>query len=428
MLDLRQFRLKNGLPVIVLPLNHLHTTDISLFVRMGSRFENRRNNGISHLLEHVLFRGTRTDPNSSRFSSRVESLAGDLSAATYRDFAYFNLSLPPESFSEGLRLFSQMFTQPVMEGFEREKGVIREEILEDMNEEGRSVNIIDLSRAVLFSGHPLGLKVAGDAKNIERFTRTASKMQLDRFFCAKNMILAISGAIPLELEARIERSPFTRLHGGAPILYSRFVHRRRKRQQYVFHHPNKDVQLVIQLCFRGLPEEHPLFLYFVLLSRLLGEGISSRLYRAVCERGGLAYSIDASLDIFAETSLLDIDFQVSPEKALRATRVVLQELLRVRRQGITAAELKKAKRRSLHTLRSLYDNPFALARWYCVPYLYGKQRSIEEVEAELTRIRLEPFRRVASLLLRRHNLWLHLLGDVTPRTFQRFHRLTALLR
>ncbi len=423
----RQLELKNGLPVLVFPLNHLHTVEISLFVRMGCRFETQRTNGISHLIEHVLFRGTRTDPNSHKFSSRVESLAGDLTAATYRDFAYFNLSLPPESFSDGLRLFSQMFTQPVMEGFEKEKGVILEELLEDTNEYGENINIVDISRSVLFKGHPLGLKVGGEPDNIERFTLKQVRAHLDRFFCAKNTVLSISGAVPLGLEDKLRRCPLSRLHTGKSVKYKPFKPKDRGRSKFVFHHAHKDVQLAVQINFRGLTEDHPKFLYFVLLSRILGEGISSRLYRAVCEKSGLAYTVDASLDIFADTSLMDIDFLSSPEKALRATRLVLKEINRVRENGVTQAEVNKVKRRGLHMLRSLYDNPFALARWYGVPYLYGKERMIEKVMSELESLDRDEFWKTAQKLFRRSNLWIHILGELDDKSLAKFKELPEIL-
>src|SRR5205814_3766020 len=119
--------LDNGLRLVTVELPHLHTASVVMYARVGSRYESRADNGLSHFLEHMLFRGTESHPDAFRINRAIEGLGGTLYAETGRDYSLYQLSLPPETLSDGLELFGDIFRAPVFDGIEVERRIILEE-------------------------------------------------------------------------------------------------------------------------------------------------------------------------------------------------------------------------------------------------------------------------------------------------------------
>ena len=138
--DHRTTTLPNGLRVIACPQPQLHRAHVALYVRVGSRFETPETNGISHFLEHMLYRGTSRLPSAHAVNLAFEQLGGYLYAATQTDFGVFSCTLPPESLREASALFGEVIRSPSFRDIEVEKGIVCEEILEDLDDEGRQVD------------------------------------------------------------------------------------------------------------------------------------------------------------------------------------------------------------------------------------------------------------------------------------------------
>src|SRR6202142_3396398 len=151
----------NGLRVVVAPLPQLHRVHVALWARVGSRFETPEDNGISHFLEHMIYRGTRRVPSAHAVNLAFERLGGSLFASTQVDHGIFSLTLPPESLPEACALFGEVLSEPAVLDIESEKGVVLEEIREELDDEGRQVDADNLSRALIYTGHPLGFAITG---------------------------------------------------------------------------------------------------------------------------------------------------------------------------------------------------------------------------------------------------------------------------
>ena len=137
-----------------------------MFVRAGSRYEDAPTNGLSHLLEHMVFRGTATHPSSYAFNRVIEDLGGSLDAATQVDSTSFELEVPPENVLAGMAPFAEIFRAPVFADLETEKRILREEILEDLDEDERDVDAENIARALLYGEHPLGYSITGSLANV----------------------------------------------------------------------------------------------------------------------------------------------------------------------------------------------------------------------------------------------------------------------
>src|SRR5215207_64561 len=142
-------RLANGLRVVTIQRPHSHRSVLAVYTEVGSRHETARTNGISHFLEHMLFRGTRKYPTSYALNNAIETMGGTLGAATHGDYTLFDMAVPPSALDAACKLMGQMFTQPVFSAIDVEKGIVREEILENLDDEHREVNADNLSRLQL---------------------------------------------------------------------------------------------------------------------------------------------------------------------------------------------------------------------------------------------------------------------------------------
>src|ERR1700733_8410895 len=158
--------LPNGLRVVVAPLPKLNRAHVALWARGGSPCETRQDNGISHFLEHMIYRGTRRVPSAHEVNLAFESLGGSLFASTQVDHGIFSLSLPPESLDEACGLLHGFLTRPALLDIDIERGIVLEEILEDVDDEGRQVDADNLSRALIYGDHPLGFTITGGETHV----------------------------------------------------------------------------------------------------------------------------------------------------------------------------------------------------------------------------------------------------------------------
>src|SRR5271165_3281063 len=186
----RTERLSNGLRTLVVPQPQLHRAHVAMWARVGSRFENQATNGISHFLEHMIYRGTPRIPSAHAVNLAFESLGGSLFASTQVDHGIFSLSLPPESLDEACELFGEVLSQPAFLDMDIERGIVLEEILEDVDDEGRQVDSDNLSRALIYGDHPLGFTITGGESHVRGFDETILRAHHARHYTGGNAVLS----------------------------------------------------------------------------------------------------------------------------------------------------------------------------------------------------------------------------------------------
>src|SRR6185503_13851951 len=188
-------RLPSGLRLVTVETPHLHTATICLYVRAGSRYETPAENGLSHFVEHMLFRGSSGFPDSLTLNRAIEELGGTLYAETGRDYSLYQIPLAAGDIARGLAIMGDLFSTPAFRDIELERQIILEEILEDLDDRGRNVNVDDLSRAVAWGSHPLGYTITGPLKNVRRFRDADVRRHFARFYGAANMVLCVAGPL-----------------------------------------------------------------------------------------------------------------------------------------------------------------------------------------------------------------------------------------
>src|SRR6185436_20076078 len=203
-------RLANGLRLLTIETPHLHTANVCLYVRAGSRYETPATNGLSHFLEHMLFRGSGRYPSSFALNLAIEELGGTLYAETGRDYSLYQIALHPGHVARGLEILGDLFAAPTLRDIDLERKIIVEEIPEDLDDRGRNVNLDDQSRKLAWDGHPLGFPITGPLRNVRGYSVADVRAHFRRFYGAANLVLAVAGPVSARRVLRQSRAAFAR--------------------------------------------------------------------------------------------------------------------------------------------------------------------------------------------------------------------------
>jgi len=390
--------LANGLRVVVVPQPHLVGATLSVFVKVGPRYERRERSGISHFLEHMLFRGTARFASAHALSFASESLGGMIEAATYADFTHFQLSVPNEHASEALALLADLLMAPRFLDLELEKKIVREEILADLSVDGREVDAENLSRMLLFGEHPLGFKITGDEASVEGFTIADLHAHMAAHYGAANMAVVASGNVDKEalfasaarLFAGFPRGALTLLDAPPPLRHGehlRFV-------------SNESSQTDVRLCFRAFGADDPDYMALRMLSRVVDDGMSTRLHQKLTDESGLAYDVFAALDPYEEIGVFEIGASVEHEKLPELLAAALSLMSDLCQREVGNEELEKARTRYRWSLRRIVDSPEDMTMFVGTQAIFGRSYELAQLLAEVERITRADLMRVARRVVR----------------------------
>jgi predicted Zn-dependent peptidase len=398
---------------------HVRSSVIDVHTRTGSRFESLEHNGISHFLEHMLHRGTARHPSAHALALAVEALGGALSAMTYVDHGALSLAGPPENLSELLRILAEVLLSPIFSGLSVEKGIVREEILESLDEDGRPVDADHLLRALAFPDHPLGFPITGSLATLERFDIPLLRAHHAARYVAEGSVLTVAG--PLDPEAMLAEleSAFAALPHGVPPLALAPA----PQQGLHFSHVKyTGSQAALRVAFRAAGEHHPDEPATELLLRVLDDGMATRLYERLCDERGLCYDVSASYEAYADAGLFDIAADASPERAEAVLEEIFAVLRALRDEGPSEAELSKAKKRFAWQLAEQDDDPGALSSFYGLGELTGVARTPRARQELLEATSLQDVQRAAQRLFAQDSLNVLVVGPVTAKVRDRLQR------
>jgi predicted Zn-dependent peptidase len=406
-------RLANGLRIVTVACPHLHGAAATLYVGAGSRYETARSNGLSHFVEHMLFRGSAGYPSSFALNRAIEERCGMLNGETGRDYSLFQVCFHPRELDEVLGILGDLFATPQFSDIDLERKIVLEEILDDFDERGQRVNLDDVGRVHAWRGHPLGFPITGPARNIRRFSRAEVVAHFRRHYGAGNLVLAVAGPLASAHVLACARRAFGRLPAGR--------RQRARRAPASLGGPRfrcvrtDSAQVELQLLFHGLPERHPLYPALVLLLRLLDDGMATPLHYRVCDRRGLAYHVNAGLEPLVDTALIEITAACAAGNLLALLDEIFAILCELRERPAAARELAKAKRRYARDLEAGFDDVEGLCAWYGDSVLCERPlRSPVERYRRVARVAADEVRRVARQLLRPERLVVTAVGNFTP--------------
>jgi len=389
-------KLTNGLTLVSLHRPNLNHCCLSAYIGTGSRFEDSTDNGVSHFLEHMMFRGTGNHPTAFDLNLSFERLGGTLGAATCADTTEYTITLPQDTLREGVELLSEVLTSPRMGEIDLERKIILEEIREDLGEHGEPIDVDFLSRARLWPNHPLGQAITGPPSNVERFTIDDLQSWYKRYYTAPNTVICIAGSFDAEKAiARIIECTDTLIATGTR---HKTIPPEPPKNASVLHMHKPGSQTIARVSFLcpGLDSEDAVTTDVLL--RLIDDGMSTPLHREIFEDSGLAYNAGAGLEGYPDTGALNIEATSSHENVPEIVERMLRICTQLRDKGIGAndEELHKAKSRALWNLLSYQDDPAGLCAWYGEQELYRRPVSLDRHARELAEVTQSDISRVAA--------------------------------
>ena len=337
--DIRREVLPNGLIVLTEEMQHVRSVSIGIWVKTGSRHEQPEHNGISHFLEHMVFKGTETR-SAEEIARQIDSIGGNLDAFTAKECICFNVKVLDEHLPIALDVLSDLVLHPVFDSKDiaRERGVILEEI--KMDEDSPDYLVHEIFTQNFWKDHPLGKPILGTKETVRHFEQPLVLDYYGRRFTPGNLIIAAAGHISHEYFVKVVAERFQHLkaannglHDSVPTVTARIILRNKKSLEQV------------QICV-GVPTypiSHEKRYASYILNTLLGGGMSSRLFQNVRERRGLAYAIYSELNPYRDTGCLSVYAGTSLESAPKVLELVVNEFRDLKQNRISDEELRRTK-------------------------------------------------------------------------------------
>jgi predicted Zn-dependent peptidase len=404
-----RLKLASGAQLICAPLSHTHRAAVSLLVRSGSRFETEALSGIAHFHEHMLHRGTVSYPSAHALALAFETLGAELGAATYVDHTLLTVASPPENLSRVLKVLGEVVTAPVFTDIEIERGIVREEILESLSEHGEPIDADELVMGLAFPDHGLGRPIAGTLDTLASFDVPTLTRFHASAYRAENLVVSVSGAIDQSEVTDVVERAFAGLKPGTPLFDSAPPELGGPRFRHV---QDTGSQTALRLAFRAPSEKDALEPATELLLRTLDDGMSTRLYHRVCDELGLAYDVSATYDAFADTGVLMLAGDAAPSSAERLLETLFEVIAGLQREGPSAEEIEKAKRRARWQMQSMMDDPLELSAFLGLGELTGIAKTPAERVQCLESVNLEAVAAAAKVVFRPTQLAVAAIGPL----------------
>lgn len=417
--------LQNGLRLITVPMSSFESATALVMVGAGSRYENRKNNGISHFLEHMAFKGTKSRPTFMEVAGLIDGIGGEFNAFTTKEYTGYYIKAANNNIELCLDLLSDMIQNSLLDAFEieKEKGVIIEEI--NLYEDTPMRNIGDIYERLLYGDTPMGWDTAGEKEIIRSLKREDFISYMDSLYSPANMSIIVAGGVNIKTSVDLIEKYFSAMKEYKTEKPKKVLENQRKPQ--VFLKTKKTEQAHLALGVRTVSinseERFPLSV----LSSVLGGGMSSRLFSEVREKRGLAYYVRANSDHYSDVGSLVVTAGVDPKRIDEAVDVIVSELkdLRDGRKKIKKEELKKAKEYLKgHMVLELEDSRYVSVVYATQELLEDKITDPSEILKKIDRVTEQEIMRVATKYIFEKGLNLAVIGNFDNR--QRFEKLLRL--
>ena len=344
-MEYKLHKLSSGLRVLTVPMSGLESATVTIWVKTGSRNEDAKVGGISHFLEHIVFKGSKKRPTAREISQAVDAMGGEFNAATSKEWTNFYIKSGKENLEASMDILSDMVLNPLMEKaeIEREKGTIVQEIR--MYEDTPMMHIGDVFEELIFEGTQLGMDTAGSEKTVRSITREDFVEYRKAHYHPEEMLVTIAGGIEEKGALKLVEKYFSSL---SPFKGSSFKGEKFESKQSgpkLKLQTKKSEQANLILGFAAEGKNYKGRFAQSLLSAILGGGMSSRMFIEVRERRGLAYSVRTSMDRYQEVGYIGTYAGVDTKKADEAVSVILDQCygLASKKYKVTESELEKAK-------------------------------------------------------------------------------------
>jgi len=407
--NIRRELLPNGLTVITEQMQHIRSASIGIWIKTGSRDEDPQWNGISHFIEHMVFKGTR-NRTAEQIARQVDSIGGNMDAFTAKECICFNVKVLDEHLPVALDVLSDLVLNPIfaIEDIGRERGVILEEI--KMDEDNPDYLVHEIFTQNFWKDHPLGKPILGTRDTVKKFEQPVVLDSYAQRFAPGNLIVSAAGSLDHERFVELVAKHFQHMkpfkngfHSQPPKIVPRIVMRNKKALEQV------------QICI-GVPS-HPIahekrYASYV-LNTLLGGGMSSRLFQNIRERQGLAYAIYSDLNPYRDTGCLGVYVGTSRESASKVVRSVVSEFRTLKTDPVPEEELRRAKDQLKGSLMlSLESSTARMSNLARQGMYFDRFYGLDELIEKLESVTSEDLQAMANDFFRGESIAVTVLGNL----------------
>jgi len=401
--------LPSGLRVLTTSLPTAQAASIAFFAGIGSRGESARTNGLSHYLEHMLFKGTEQRPNAQLISQAIEGAGGTLNAYTTHELTCYWNNVPYEAAATGISVVADMIQRSLLlqEEIDRERTVVQQEIRRGHDTPASWVGEL-LGRAT-FGDQPIGWPVAGSIETVEGMHGPDFREHMQRFYTSTNAVFSVAGNVTHEEVVRLAGQHFDDLPASTPdrspaaswgLPAERVIVEERETEQ-------TQVALSMQAIARRDPDRYALDI----LHTVLGRGMSSRLFEEVRERRGLAYSVGSRITRYQDIGSFTVAAGVTRAQQEEALLVIIEQLHRIAEEPVAPEELRRAIDYAAGSFRLSFETPMSYGQRFGEQLLQdGEIEPVDETVARLRAVTAEDVLRVGQRVIGRREYSLAVVG------------------
>ena len=400
--------LDNGMRIVTERISNVRSVSLGIWIDVGARDESPELSGVSHFIEHMLFKGTKR--RSARdIAIEMDSMGGELNAFTSKEGTTYYVKILDEHLSRALDLLADIFNNSTFEPKEldRERKVIMEEI--KMVEDTPDDLVHELLYESVWKGTPLGQPVLGTRKSMSGLDREDLIGYMKKFYTPSDIVISAAGNFNHDvLMETLNKSFGGRKHGkprdkAGPIDFKPSINVRNRKLE----------QAHICIGVKGFQYSHKDRFGMYALNTLLGSSMSSRLFQEIREKRGLAYSVYSYLTSLKDTGLFVIYAGVSPSKAGAVVRLVWKEIDKLLDEGVKKDELDKVKEQLKGNMVLAMENTYNRMSQIAKQEMYlGRRYTLNEIIAEIEKVNPEQVQRLVSELFERREIAMSALGPV----------------
>ncbi|WP_432665001.1 pitrilysin family protein [Wukongibacter baidiensis] len=410
----KKFTLNNGIKVITRRIPHVRSTSIGIWINTGSIAETNENNGVSHFIEHMLFKGT-FNRSAKEIASHMDGIGGQLNAFTSKECTCYYAKVLDSHIDISIDILSDMLLNSKFDKNEilKEKSVVCEEI--SMYEDSPEDLVYDSLSKTIFHKHSLGYPILGTYDSIESLKREDILKFMEYNYTSDNIIISVAGSFEEkhlvdELNKKFGSFSFKTNKGSIinkPVFHSNYTYK------------NKDIEQVhVCLGFEGIPNNGEQNLYpLYVLNNIFGGSMSSRLFQSVREEHGLAYSIYSHPSFYKNFGLFSIYLSLNPSQLSNAVRLITDETKNLIANCITEDELKRSKEQLKGNYILGLESTSSIMTMLGKSEIYGKKlRSMEEILKIIDDINMSDIRNVVDKIFTSDKVSLSLVGKLDEKT------------
>ena len=402
--------LDNGLKVMDEPMAHMESVAIGIWIRAGGRYEDRRQSGISHLLEHLLFKGTESR-DTMAIKQEIEGRGGSFNGFTSEEHTCYLVKVLAKDAGLGVDILSDMVLRPRMDAaeIEKEKNVIIEEI--NMYKDIPAHHVHEILAEMMWPDQPLGMPLAGTAESVRSITREALVAYRDAYYSPRNMLLIAAGRTAAPEILAEARKYLRQAAGGKTSRFAAVDVKQAAPRTLIT--AKETEQTHVALGLHTVDRFHPDKHVVSVINVLLGANMSSRLFHIVRDEMGLCYEISSSVRRYEDCGAFTVSAGVEEKKLVRALDVILKELKRMTSEAVGAEELQRAKEYYKGQLLFALEDTMSHMLWLGEKVIAGeKDISVKDIIAKIEKVSADDIMRVSAALFRQDNLNLAVIGPV----------------